>query len=446
MKKWLFTLIIVLTTNLVLFAQNLETGIKALYYEKYSEAQSILETIVNKNPNDTKAAYWLGQVYLQNNNFPDRITKAKQIYQESLSKNFNSPYLLVGMGEIDLLTNNDIPSAKQKFEQAILSSKEDPDILNAVGRANASGKNTTGDPSYSIEILKKTAMQDPKNPDIEYNLALNSLKLNPNDQKTDIDYLLKAITLDNKYSKAYFTIGKIYYDVNPILANDNFLKSMAMDSNYAPSYRWAFNLAVKNKNYILAEKYIKKYIALSEDKTLSQYYLAWIEIQNKDYASAQKNISIYLSNSSLKQIQNGAYILAAKAFSPIVDSSKFYYEKAIKTDTIHRLEAIDSLINIYGRDKDTMNMFIWMKKKYISILASENEYKNETLTPQICTLALKNIPFFKDKEEYAFIDSIFRNYVQLYPNDEFGYYGIVKISMGIDSSYQKALQPINSYI
>ena len=55
------------------------------------------------------------------------------------------------MGHVQILENNDVNSAKQKFEQAITATKgkakkelNNADILNAIGRAMADGSSHTG--------------------------------------------------------------------------------------------------------------------------------------------------------------------------------------------------------------------------------------------------------------------------------------------------------------
>ncbi len=137
----------------------------------------ILQGIVTKNSKDAKAIYWFGQTMIAN----DDVAGAKALYQKALNDGINDAFILVGMGHVELLEGGDVNSAKQKFEQAITQSKdkkgrENADILNAIGRANADGSIKIGDPMYAVEKLKKAAGMDPKNPDIFINMGINYLK------------------------------------------------------------------------------------------------------------------------------------------------------------------------------------------------------------------------------------------------------------------------------
>lgn len=447
MKKWLFIINIVILQTLSVKAQSIEDGLNALYYEKHKKAQEIFENIIQKNPSDTKAIYWLGQVYLENQSSNDAIDKVKKLYQTALNKYYNDAYLLVGMGQITLETSHDIVSAKQKFDQAIVTSKDDPQILNAIGRANAAGTKSDGDPAYAIEVLKKASLIDKTNPDILLNLANNILKLDPGAINTATQTLLEAIKIKPNYAKAYYQLGKINYEANPVLANDYFLKAIQSDSNYSPSYLWLFRLAMKDSNYNLAENYINKYQELTEDKIKSQYYIAILQLDKKNYSLAQNAIRAYLSNTPTSKIAKDADLLAGNIFKTEPDSAIVYYKRAAITgNSKNKLEALDSLIGIYSQQRDTSNIFIWTKNKLLALPPSEEAYKNEQIIPQLCMLATKASNLFKEEAQYQFIDSIFQIYITKNKDVEWGYYGIVKIASQMDPSLRKAKKPIIAYL
>ena len=85
-----------------LFAQSIDEGKKFLDYERYTSAQNVFSKLVAANPNDIEAVYWLGQTYIKNGDNPDTAA-AKALYQKALQANPNTPLLMVGMGEIDLM-------------------------------------------------------------------------------------------------------------------------------------------------------------------------------------------------------------------------------------------------------------------------------------------------------------------------------------------------------
>lgn len=450
MKKWLFTFIIVIGASRILSAQNLEEGIKALYYERYSSAQNILERIVQSNSKDAKAAYWLGQVYIHNPNISDGIAKAKTIYQKSLQDNFNSAYLLLGMGEIDLLTDNNIAAAKQKFEQAILSSKNDPDILNAIGRANAAGSKLVGDPGYAIELLKKATVADTKNPDIDYNLAVNMLKLDASFKQPAIDALNDATKRNPTYAKAFYEIGKILQKSNnPANAKEYFQKAIAADPNFGPTYLEATNLLIEEKDYKTAENYLKKYNQLTENSINTQNLLAFLLLKNSNTIEAQKTISNFIANNpNSRVIASKAYNIAAEAYYNNPDSAKYFYQKIFETDTsvYGKIESTDSLITIYHAEKDTLNEYVWNKNKFLTIPVSKEEYKYQQVLPRLCAAILKAGSIVKSPKEFAFSDSVFQLYINQNPDKEYGYFGRVKNAISADSTNEKAIIPIQNYI
>ena len=163
MKK-IFILITVFFACKFSGAQNLEQGKKFLYDGRTTSAKAAFDALIVANPKDAAAIYWLGQTYLR----MDDIPSAKKIYQKATGDGIVDPIILVGNGHIDLLEGRK-DSAMQKFENAINNSKkkkkDNPDILNAIGRANADGASTIGNPQYGVDILKRSIELDPKNPD-----------------------------------------------------------------------------------------------------------------------------------------------------------------------------------------------------------------------------------------------------------------------------------------
>src|SRR5580692_10175109 len=155
MKKIPFSLgaaVAILLAGNMVFAQSVDQGKKFLYYERFKSAKETLEKILQANPNDLNAVYWLGQTLLAPKENRD-TAGAKALYQKSLVSNGTAPLILAGIGQIELLEDK-TSDAKQHFETAIsLTKAKDIDVLNAVGRANANFDVKAGDPNYAIEKL-----------------------------------------------------------------------------------------------------------------------------------------------------------------------------------------------------------------------------------------------------------------------------------------------------
>jgi Flp pilus assembly protein TadD len=147
MKKsaiFLFTVLFTLSA----FAQSVQEGLNHLYAERYTSAKAVFDKMLASNPNNLDAVYWQGQTLIEQ----DDVAAARALYEKTLASNGNAPLLLTGMGHVELLEGK-TAEARQRFESAISLSRgkkgDDPNVLNAIGRANVDAKG--GDINYAIE-------------------------------------------------------------------------------------------------------------------------------------------------------------------------------------------------------------------------------------------------------------------------------------------------------
>ncbi|MCA6484578.1 MAG: tetratricopeptide repeat protein, partial [Chitinophagaceae bacterium] len=225
MKKSLLFLPVLVLMQVTLLAQYAE-GIKLLNYEKNKSAKEVFQKLVDANPQDPQATYWLGQALLATDGgepSKDQVAAAKALYQKGLASIGSNPWLVVGMGHIELLERGDINSVKQKFEQAITASTEtkgknkgqaNAGILNAIGRANAKIASGAGDNLYAIEKLNQAGQNDLTNPDIFINKGINYRKMGGEYGGEAVKAYQEALTRDPKSAMAFYHIGKIYQTQN----------------------------------------------------------------------------------------------------------------------------------------------------------------------------------------------------------------------------------------
>jgi hypothetical protein len=231
----------------------LAEGIKFLNYEKNKSALDFFKSELDKSPTDAEVIFWYGQALLaQNYNgipTPEYIQKAKALYQQGLQSKGNDPWLLVGMAHIQSLEGADAAMIKNNIELAITASKiekgrnkgkNNPEIINAIGRVYAELPINVGDRRYAIEKLKELiASYDETNmkPDVYLNLGINYLKLGGENGGEAVTAFTKAIERDPKNAYAYYRIGKIYQSQsNKEILEDNFNKATAIDPAIAPVY------------------------------------------------------------------------------------------------------------------------------------------------------------------------------------------------------------------
>jgi len=484
MKKTILTLLAVAFATSFAISQSVEDGIKFLYYQRIKSAGETLKKVVESNPKDARAIYWLGQAYLQVYSLADNkdfLDTAKALYQKALNDGINDPWIWVGMGHAQILENNDVNSAKQKFEQAITATKgkgrkgtNNPDILNAIGRAMADGSSTQGDPQYGIDKLKEAAEIDKTNPDIDINLGICYLKQGSEKGGAAVEAFTDATRRNPQYAAAYFRIGKIYESQNNTeFMNQWFEKAIAADPKYAPVYLEYFNYYA-DKDVNKAKEYLDKYIANADQDCATDFFMAdymyragkyqesldkMKQMEStacKDYArinvlyaydynklgdstAAYNAIQKFLA-SNPSQILPADYIIAGTVAGKVgqTDSAVAYYQKAYDLDTVQKNKSvyIDSISNMYKRAGKYAERLEWVKKSY----ALQKEPTNRDMYDfgEAAYMA----------GDYKLADSVFTLYEQKFPDQIYGYLWKFKTAQAADTSMESGIivQPSMDYL
>ena len=478
MKKTILSIACVVLATAFTMAQSVDDGIKFLYYGKDKSAKDALQQVVNKNPKDGRAIFWLGQALLAYGN--DDVAGAKTLYQNALNSGVNDPYILVGMGEIDLIQNNDTNAAKQKFEQAITMSKnkkgqENADILNAIGRANAYGGNKIGDPSYAIEKLKRAAQIDPKNPDILINLGINYLKMGSDKGGEAVTAFQDAAGLDPKYAAAYTRIGNVYKSQdNKESMEQWYNKAVAADPTYAPVYFNWFDY-YQNRDINSAQDYLNNYVKYADQDCNTDYFKAnylfragkydeskavadamangsckdfprlnILYAYNYDRLGDSSNAKSYLdkyfaSQAPGSEIDPNYYVLAAKVYSKfpgMEDTAVSYLSKAMDADTVARNKQkyIDTIAYIYKRSNQPLKRLEWRRK---SFAMNKDTSSRDFYDMADAAIAAKDT---------AYADTIVSMYRSKFPDQVYPYTFAVKNAQAADTTGAAAVAPINDYI
>jgi len=475
MKKLSTVLLAVLLSGKLLLAQSVDDARKSLYYGRTTTAKQTLDKLVASNPKDAQAIYWLGQTYLA----IDSIGGARQVYQNALNGGVNNPYVWVGMGHVELLEGKK-DAARQRFEAAITAStkrkKEDVGILNAIGRANADGPATAGDPAYAIQILKRASAIDPNNSEVFTNLGINYLKLGPDQGGNAYEAYTNAIKADPKNARAKFRLGKIFESQGN---SEKFLQyyndAVASDPAYAPGYLELYNY-YSNRDVNKAKEYLEKYIANSDkdcstDAAYADYLFRAGKYQESldkakamesgacknfpglkviyaynydrlgDSLQARSNIESYLSTVSPEKVNPSIYQFAGTVLLkfPGQDSvATTYLEKAMANDTVtaNKVNYINTIIASLGKAGNYPAQVTWYRK-----LAA--------IQPD---LTARDLYFYSDAairaNDFATADTVGQLYVQKYPDQPQGYAAIAKaaIARDVDTTAGSAVPAVTSYI
>jgi tetratricopeptide (TPR) repeat protein len=477
MKKIILTMLAVALATSFAISQTVDDGIKFIYYQRYESAKDALKKVVASKPKDGYSIYWLGQAYLED----DQIDSAKANYQKALNDGINDPWIWVGTGHVQILENNDVNSAKQKFEQAITATKgkkgvENADILTGIGRAMADGSSQQGDPQYGIDKLTRAAQINKTNPEIDIQLGICYLKQGSEKGGAAVEAFTDATRRSPQYAGAYYRIGKIYESQNNTeFMNEWFGKAIAADPAYAPVYLEYFNY-YKERDVNVAKEYLDKYVANADKDCKTDYFVADYlyragkndeslakakEMENgacKDYvrvnilyaynynklgdsAAAYNAIQKFFASPAGKSDTTVTdYVIGATVASKMgqIDSAVAYLQKAYDMDTSaqHKSAYIDSISNIYKRAKKYQERLQWVQKAY----ALKPEPSNRDVYD------FGEAAYFAGNYELA--DSVFKVYEQKFPDQIYGPMWRFKVAQAADTSMEKGMivEPAINYL
>ncbi|MEO6914620.1 MAG: tetratricopeptide repeat protein, partial [Chitinophagaceae bacterium] len=472
MKKNSLLLVFLLLAGSFVYAQ-VEQGEKYYYYQRYQSAEDAFRKVLATEPDNEAANYWLGQVMIAK----DDSASAKVLYQQQLAKNSKAPFILVGMGEIDLMDNK-ITEARQKFETAIsLTKGRDVNVFNAIARANIDAG--PGDAKYAIEkinAIPQRRRKDQKNAESYLLLGRANRKLiNGGDA---VQAFKQALSMEPKLAAAKYEIGKVYLTQNnPEFFLPAFEEAVALDPAYAPAFNELFFYWFK-KDINKAREYFDKYLAVSDRDISSQYDKTSIIYASRDFQTAIDSSKLKIDR--LKDKADPRYYkLVAYSYDELKDSvnAKNYleqyfakqkqadflpqdyvfrgkllgkfpgneteamnaYEKAVELDTSKagKLEIMRAAADIATSTKNYDMQAEWLGRIY----------KN---TPEPTNRDLFDLGFANyQAKKFETADSIFCGvYTVKYPEEIFGYMWCARAAAARDTSMEKgtAVEPYKKLI
>ncbi len=481
MKKTILALFLGVFFSSATFSQSVADGVKFLYYQRNQSAVQTLEKVVADKPKEVPGIYWLGQAYIAeyglSGNKSD-LEKAKTLYQKALTDGVNDPYIWIGMGHVEVLEGKNA-EARQRFEAAITNTKgrrgaENPDILNAIGRAEADGSSQIGDPQYGIDVLTRAKAIDLTNPDIDINLGLCYLKLTSDKGGEAVEAFRDATVRDPKYAAAYWRIGRVYRSQNNLPSmNEWFGKAIAADPKFAPVYHDYFEY-YQERDINAAKEFLDKYVANADKDCNTEFFVGDYlfragkyqeslakadEMSNgecRDYprlpllyaydynrlGDSVKSLNYlqkFLVSMPASQLKPTDYAFAGRVFksmSGYEDSAVSYLSKAVEMDTVlkNKLSYIDTIAYLYKKIDKPAERVEWLKKSYAM---NPNPSNRDIYDLGDAALALK---------DYALADTMFQKYMEKYPDQIYGYKGLVDVAQGMDTTGAAAVIPMNNYI
>ena len=424
-------------------AQSLEQGIQEMYYERYASAENTLHKILQKDPNNSAAWYYLEKDYL----LEDDLSKAADTLQLAPAGVKSDNWYKLAYGSL-LLQQGKKDEAGNYFNEALKDTKEkDAAILAAVADAHIIAK--SGDANYAIDLLHKAIKRDKKNAALYISLGDAYRKLSNGSEA--FKAYQEATQLNDKYAEGYHKLGEIFVtQKNPEMYVSYFQKAIAADPNYAPSL-YSLYVYEFNRNPAKAMDYYKQYMAKSDASIENEYDLADLFFTNKQYDQAIQKADALLKSQGEK-VQPRLYKLISYSYAEQKDSTKAftYMQQYFGKEADSNKVAKDYLLmgNLYAAVNDNDSLAFTYFDKAVALEKDSSErakyFKrfarlaaaNKNFSQQAKWLGkyygsgenTTNIDLFNwalahyKAEEYAASDSVFGIYVSKYPEQSFGYY------------------------
>lgn len=487
MKKVVFSFLAVLTAVSFATAQKLEDGVKALYYQKYSDAEKILQALVTKDAEDGQSIYWLGQVYLDNTvGEADGVGKAQALYQKYAAS--NNPWVTVGLGEIDYINHNK-EAAEQKFNAALDTKfkgrhkdEEKAALMTAIGRASVYGNRDIGNPAYAIPILQEAMDLDKENPNPALYLGMNFLKLGGDQGGNAFVAFNNAILRDPTFAAAYYRMGRIFHSQNNFeVMDDWYKKGIAADPTYAPIYLDYFDY-FKNTDFNKAKVYLDKYVTNSDGGCGVQYYQAdylfrsgnYQESINKgkemeagecasyphlplllavnyhrlgDTAQAVTYAKKFFSTVAPSNILPDDYAFGGFIYKDVpemADSAIKYLKMAYNLDTIQANKDVyaDSIAYALEKANKPIEKYKWLRELYDAKDSTQDGYNTALFNVGYAALQVATGP---DSSYFPIADSMFTLYKAKYPDQVYGYMYLVRTKL-VSKDTAAAIPEVLQYI
>lgn len=275
-------------------AQDVEQAKKAIDAEQYEKAKNMLKAAVQAKPNDGRAAFLLGKVYLKQ----DIEDSAKVVFQKGIAAKEDGNLNYIGLGQIDLNAKN-TSGAQTNFANALKDAKK-KDTEEHIFIARAYMDADKPDYKAALVALEKAKLANAQ--DAQVQLALGDAYYGDKNQNDAYAAYRNAFAADAQLIRAKMQLGVLLKGARAFTeAVKAFDGVVASNANYGPVYRelaetyylWANNDSKKYSEYIQkALGYYEKYMSLTDYSLASRMRHADFLILAKDYkaleAEAQK--------------------------------------------------------------------------------------------------------------------------------------------------------------
>jgi hypothetical protein len=289
MNKVKFFSIALLTSVTLSYAQDLDQAKKTIDAEQFEKAKGILKSILKTNPDNGKATFLLGSVYLTQN----IADSAKIYFQKGLTAKMDAKFNYIGLGQMALDEKN-TAAADANFIMATKDIKK-KDVEQYVYIAKAYMNADMPDFNKAIEVLNKAKIANPM--DANVLMAFGDAYYGVKNQNDSYKAYRDAFDANPTLIRAKMQLGVLLKGARAfaeaVKAYDNVV---ATNPEYGPVYRelaetyyyWGNNELKNYKEYIgKALAFYEKYMSLTDYSLTSRMRHADFLILAKDYKALE---------------------------------------------------------------------------------------------------------------------------------------------------------------
>jgi tetratricopeptide (TPR) repeat protein len=437
-------------------AQSLQEGQKALEQDKFDQARNIFAAVLQKEPANAAADYYLGLIQVKS----DQLDSALFFFNKGISMNAEEPLNYVGLGRVELL-RKDAQNAKQNFDKALDLTKKNSFVMQQIADAYYEAYMQQGvnyDGEYAASLIQKAVKMEPQN--AAYGVTLGDIyRVQGDGGQAMTQYTNIGSTLNSPL--AYVRAGELMAKVkNFDAAKSNYEKALAIDNNFPPAYRDMGELYFNTNKVDQAIQNYKKYLDLVGYSPMQRLRYAGFLYINKDYQQSLDELlqvkdilpgnpiiyrllgyDYYETGDSVKALQAMQDFFSHAKSSDIAGLDYIYYGK-ILNKLGKTAESIQYARKALREDSSNKDLYDQLAQSYANlkeydsaaaILQQKIAHSNGPSTQDLYYMGV----YYYQAKDYKNTDTAFARLIHLVPDYATSYLFRARANLALDPSADK---------